>query len=101
MVPYDPLRNRVINGTGAKKKKDGTWRGIDDLSGSGLNQASDKCMIPYMSFDETVEEFEVITQRAFRQGGIAVSNKHDVKGAYKINPIHSKDQHLTQVHIPS
>ena len=99
--PTAPFKTGVINGTGVTKKKDGTWRGIDDLSGSGLNKASDKCTIPYMKFDKTVEEFEVITQRAFRQGTTAVSNKHDVKGAYKINPIHPVDQNLTQVHIPS
>ena len=99
--PEAPFDTGIVNGTGATRKKDGTWRGIDDLSGSGLNQASDKCTIPYMNFDKTVEEFEVVTQRAFRQGATAVSNKHDVKGAYKINPIHPADQHLTQVHIPS
>jgi hypothetical protein len=99
--PEAAFKTGVVNGTGATKKKDGSWRGIDDLSGSGLNGASDKCTIPYMKFDKTVEEFEVTTQRAFRRGCAAVSNKHDVRGAYKINPIHPVDRSLTQVHIPS
>ena len=53
-----------------------------------------------MPFDKAVEEFEVTAKRALQAGHTAALNKHDIQGAYKINPIRPEDQHLTQVHIP-